>query len=344
MQVAAVRCSRCTHGLPTVTRTIFGLQNHRRVSNKPAYASPWVENPKSRALSVAKGKGRDLHPTPRPMLFGPIPDLVPKNDDTENTSQSIFGDFTPEPEPPPPEPTPPAIVQPPPPPPPPTRFSAVLTTRPPVHLIPREEMTRKFAFSNVTSMILRETARSLGYQIVPDGFVRVSDVMRHEFYRDYNFKMFADLCHEDLQDRFELSFLPDYLEGQLRDVWWVRARSEHIIPWVDRRTHRILNMGKLQVVTYLCKPSDWDEIRPGHFVPMYRSLAGNLFNSFAIPRNTKALCVTIDAEKAAQVGVMFFSTYDKKLLAVGNRDRVVPPETLRSAIMLEVSRTDLLAK
>jgi len=38
-------------------------------------------------------------------------------------------------------------------------------------------MTHQYVFSAITAEILRHTARDLGYQIVPDGFVRVMDIV-----------------------------------------------------------------------------------------------------------------------------------------------------------------------
>lgn len=40
----------------------------------------------------------------------------------------------------------------------------------------------------------------------------------------------AKLVEFDPKARFELSRLPDYIEGRVRDVWWIRARDTHSIP------------------------------------------------------------------------------------------------------------------
>jgi hypothetical protein len=77
-------------------------------------------------------------------------------------------------------------------------------------------------------------------------------------------------------NRFEMVFLPDLVDGVLREVWWVRARAGHSMPvcssfhsylhiWnflkdVNTTTKRILNMGKLKTIVYLASPDEWDSI------------------------------------------------------------------------------------
>lgn len=76
-------------------------------------------------------------------------------------------------------------------------------------------------------------------------------------------------------------FLPDLVDGALREVWWVRARAGHSMPVcssfhsylhilnflkdVMTSTKRILNMGKLKAIVYLASPHEWDSMRNYYF-------------------------------------------------------------------------------
>lgn len=55
----------------------------------------------------------------------------------------------------------------------------------------------------------------------------------------------------------------------------------------------------------------------------------------------KYICITIDAQRASELGVKFFHTMDVQLLAVG-RNGTIPVEAIRSVVELEVSREDLI--
>ncbi|KAF4610944.1 hypothetical protein D9613_006757 [Agrocybe pediades] len=210
-------------------------------------------------------------------------------------------------------------------------------------------MTQQSTFSTTTSTILRRTARDLGYVIMPDGFVRVSDILRHDFYRDYDFRKFADACENDIMDSFELALLPDYVDGGAKEVWWVRARRGHTIPGVDYRTHRVLNMGRFPSAAYICSPDRWDDIREHGIaqtsqciIPLYRNIKGKLFrNNLRILRHAEILCITIDTEKAANLGVKFFVTSDLRYYAVGNRDGVIPLDAFHNVVKLDLKLTDL---
>ena len=56
------------------------------------------------------------------------------------------------------------------------------------------------------------------------------DQMRYPAFRRFSVEDIAKLIESDQKERFELSSLPDYIEGRIRDVWWIRARDMHSIP------------------------------------------------------------------------------------------------------------------
>ena len=53
------------------------------------------------------------------------------------------------------------------------------------------------------------------------------------------------------------------------------------------------------------------------------------------------MCISIDAEKAAQLGVKFFHDNTVNVMAVGNPDEVIPVAAFRSAIQLDLTVEDL---
>lgn len=60
-----------------------------------------------------------------------------------------------------------------------------------------------------------------------------------------------------------------------------------------------------------------------------------------VPRHSKHICITIDAQKAAELGVMFFHTLDVNLVAVG-KNGAIPVEAVRSVVELKVTKQDLI--
>lgn len=60
-----------------------------------------------------------------------------------------------------------------------------------------------------------------------------------------------------------------------------------------------------------------------------------------IPEQSKYICITIDAQRAAELGVTFFHTSDAELLAVG-RNGVIPTQVIRSVVKLDLKKEKLL--
>lgn len=119
----------------------------------------------------------------------------------------------------------------------------------PQRLKDKEDALAVSRFASHTREFLRHTAKIKGLNVLPDGFVRVSDLvsvlwisasfdseliklcsqLRDEFYKDYSFEQFADHCLKDPAKDFDLVHLPELIEGELQDVWWVRAKRAHSI-------------------------------------------------------------------------------------------------------------------
>ncbi|KIM44833.1 hypothetical protein M413DRAFT_25250 [Hebeloma cylindrosporum] len=209
--------------------------------------------------------------------------------------------------------------------------------------------TRSTYFGMSAGWLLRHTAKGLGFEVTPDGFVRVSDVLSFDYFNHFGYtpQKFADEMYNDPKNRFEMVFMPDLIDGVFREVWWVRARSGHSMPDVDANTKRILNMGRLKAVVYLATVDEWDSIRKygilvekNRVVPVYKPGEGILPRR-SVPSQKEYVCITIDAEKAAQLGVRFFRDNSNNVMAIGNSDEVIPVAAFRSAIQLEVTIEDL---
>ncbi|KAF8199113.1 hypothetical protein BJ912DRAFT_950949 [Pholiota molesta] len=198
----------------------------------------------------------------------------------------------------------------------------------------------KALFGILAGWLLRHEARNMGYAVAPDCFVRVSDVLRFPPFSAYSIAEFGRLIETDAKDRFEIARLPDFIEGVLKDAWWVRARHMHSIPGISPHNKRILKTEKLQMVEYRTRPENWNYILLS-VIPTYLPQ----FNKHALrthPYQTKILSVTIDCQKAVQMGVMFYYTTDVTLYAVGTPDKgVIPFEACRSAVILDVSKDTL---
>ncbi|KAH9479693.1 tRNA 2'-phosphotransferase 1 [Psilocybe cubensis] len=208
----------------------------------------------------------------------------------------------------------------------------------PQKLKDKEEAKGVNAFVTVCREILRHTAKKKGLKILPDGFVRVSDIMRHEFFKDYTFELFADHVLKDPAKEFDLAHLPELIDGKLQDVWWVRAKRAHTIPVFIIEGCRQLppsdsEYGKQGI---LLSETELDRIR------LYRTLENVLFETMHFPSRKERLCVSVDSELAARKGVKFFMTQERKTFAVGNADNIIPPESLLGATLLEIKCSNLL--
>jgi hypothetical protein len=54
--------------------------------------------------------------------------------------------------------------------------------------------------------------------------------LRFELFQTYTLETFAKACVGDVFDRFEVMSLPDLVNGEMREVWWARARDNQTIP------------------------------------------------------------------------------------------------------------------
>jgi hypothetical protein len=140
-------------------------------------------------------------------------------------------------------------------------------------------------------------------------------------------------------------------------------------------------MGRLQTIAYRAPLANWPKIRkqfacnkfhnlifstekygiledPDRLIRLYQSGAPYFRSKFVsvklpldsllktilsdiIPCQSKFICITIDAQKAAELGVMFFHTSDVELLAVG-KNGAIPVEAIRSVVELEVTKQSLI--
>lgn len=226
------------------------------------------------------------------------------------------------------------------------QFSEVTSTSPPPRRIinPRSPLTQ---FGIIAGVFLRHTARSLGFLVLPDGYIRVSDMLRYSYFGKFKLFEFAYFVKNDPMDRFEMALLPDLVDGVLQKVWWVRAKYGHSIPGVNYGTRRICRVQKLHNVHYITPASNWDDIRehgipegPDHLIQLLDKSHYTLFYDH-VPADAKALCISIDPEKAVGMGVKFFHTKEAQLLATGDWDRTIPLKALKSVVELEFTKETL---
>ncbi|KAF9482628.1 hypothetical protein BDN70DRAFT_892403 [Pholiota conissans] len=205
-----------------------------------------------------------------------------------------------------------------------------------------ESRDAKALFGVLAGWLLRHEARNMGYGVAPDGFLRFPP------FSTYTVDQLAQLAESDEKDRFEVARLPDFVEGVIQDMWWIRARRMHSIPGVSPHTKRVIRPEKLHIVEYRTRPGNWEFIRkngipegPEKMIRLFQPPGADLFLE-RIPPNTEVLSITIDSQKALELGVTFFHTNDVRLYAVGTPSLgVIPFEACRSAVILNVSKEKL---
>jgi len=203
-------------------------------------------------------------------------------------------------------------------------------------------------FGIVAGLFLRHEAQSLGFRVLPDGYVRVSDMLSYGYFGRFKFHVFEDLVKNDPMRRFEMTFQYDSIDGILKRVWWVRARYGHTMLGVNPSTWRITHVGFLGTVYYITRASDWEYIRehgipqgPDHLIQLYNeSRYNNLFLDH-VPVHSKALRISIDPYKAVNLGVKFFRRNNTQLIATGDWDHTIPLKALKSVVEIEFTKETL---
>jgi len=79
---------------------------------------------------------------------------------------------------------------------------------------------------------------------------------------------------------------------------------------------------------------------PAHLVQLFDNSRRNIFNN-NVPAHSKALCISIDPEKAGAMGVKFFHTPEAQLIACGDWDRKIPFKAFNSVIELDITKETL---
>ncbi|PPQ73773.1 hypothetical protein CVT24_007343 [Panaeolus cyanescens] len=202
------------------------------------------------------------------------------------------------------------------------------------------------AFWSTCEWLLRHTALGLGYRMMPDGFVPLTDMLRYEALAHVTPQEFMARIRRDPRDRFEMAMLPDYVDGVAQERWWVRARWGHSMLGVGHQSKRILNSSKLTFVAYIGQISEWERIQKhglnvkdyeDSLIPLSQQKDKDFFEGW-IPQRTSLLCIRIDADEAIRKGVMFFHDNDTRLVSVGNRDGIIPPSLFTGAIEVDIEK------
>jgi hypothetical protein len=187
--------------------------------------------PKHRTIYTRLSSNRPFSPTPTTNLpSSSMAELAP----TKNTTRTVTSSVSPPEEPVSPQKD--TFGRP--------QSSEVASTR--VIINPRSPATQ---FGIIAGMFLRHTARSLGFLVLPDGYMRVSDMVNifpstrfwacradgslqlsYTYFGQFKFLEFARFVKNDPMNRFEMALLPDLVDGTLQKVWWVRAKYGHTIP------------------------------------------------------------------------------------------------------------------
>jgi len=203
-------------------------------------------------------------------------------------------------------------------------------------------------FGMVAGTILRHQARDLGVRVLPDGFVRVSEILRHNLFGKLDFNELEYFVKNDPKNRFELRHSIDLMGGKLERVWWMRATYGHTMPGVDFATRRVIHTGKLGTVYYITSSKNWEYIRehgipsgPDYLIQLFNiSPFNNIFFNQA-PDHGSAVRISIDTKKAVNMGIKFFHTQDVQLFASGGLDETIPLEAFKSVCELEFTTESL---
>ncbi|RKO92545.1 phosphotransferase KptA/Tpt1, partial [Blyttiomyces helicus] len=181
--------------------------------------------------------------------------------------------------------------------------------------------------SMAMSKILRHSAAKDGLQIRADGYMLVSELLRHPRMRNVTLETIQQVCRDNDKQRFHLTTEAG-AAGQ--DVWIVRANQGHSMAKVEVEMEEITSAEQAPVVVHGTFKRFLSDIEREGLKIMSRQhihFSVGLFGEEGVTSGMRKTCdvyIYIDIEKALADGIKFERSQNGVILSSGINGVIAP--------------------
>ncbi|EIN09458.1 hypothetical protein PUNSTDRAFT_51732 [Punctularia strigosozonata HHB-11173 SS5] len=184
--------------------------------------------------------------------------------------------------------------------------------------------------SKTLSWLLRHAAAAEGIPMRSDGFVRVSDLLKHEKLRNLDFPTLERLVQDNDKQRYTLVCEPEGAKTG-NDIWWIGARQGHSMKQVQTNLKPITSASEIPMAVHGTSLVAWDSIQVQGLSRMKRNhihMAQGVAGAGVISgmRASSSVLIYVDVQKALDAGIKFYLSENGVVLSEGNEHGFIPPE------------------
>ena len=189
----------------------------------------------------------------------------------------------------------------------------------------------KVKVSKTLSWILRHGAEEENLEISTDGWVKVSDILKKEKFKNESTESIKNIVSEDSKQRYSLKTMNNEI--------YIRANQGHSIQTLDLNLEEVKNTEDLQVVVHGTFKKSWPDIKSSGLSRMRRQ---HIHFATGIPGDDKVVSgirkqcqiyIYVDAIKAIQDGFKFFKSENGVILCEGNSEGFLPTKYFRKNVL-----------
>ncbi|KAJ7483191.1 KptA family-domain-containing protein [Mycena latifolia] len=211
---------------------------------------------------------------------------------------------------------------------------------------------RSKLFSTRLNYLLRHAAVKEQMEMLPDGYVRLSDVWDWSFFRSLAPSEFEKMLEDALASSYDRCRTRQDFDPRVGAVkTWIRSEKKHSIPSIELNAKRIRSTVDLPMAVYSLDLQGWQHAaRHGiplneednfiHLVPT--SPAGNYVQAAGANFD---VCVFLDVVKMLAAGIKLFQMPAAGVvLTTGDVDGVLPPSVFKKVVRIQLKRETILAR
>lgn len=194
------------------------------------------------------------------------------------------------------------------------------------HRKQREE-THDTKLSKSLSYILRHGAEKEKIPILPDGFVKVVDLLKHNNFKNYKIEDIERVVADNDKQRFTLKKDDD---GQ----YWIRANQGHSLKAIeDLELEQITDSSAYPTVIHGTYLKSWSIIEKEGLSKMGRNhihFAAGFPKEGGVISGMRSSCqiaIYVDMKKAMEDGYEFYQSANNVILCAGKGDKGILPPT-----------------
>jgi len=181
--------------------------------------------------------------------------------------------------------------------------------------------------SKTLSWILRHGAQQEGLAMLPNGYVKVVDLLANPKLQSLNLDALLDIVKSDSKQRYDLMF------EAATETWWIKANQGHSIKTVKLELHPIMTSSDIPsgIAVHGTTALAWKTISTQGLSKMSRNhihLAQGIAGDKVISGMRKAseIFIFVDVQKALDAGLKFFLSANGVVLTEGDERGYLDPQ------------------